>query len=66
MNVAGQEIEIEDDPMTVSFLGSLQPSAGDEVSRLMLQELGSVSRSYKRERRGAFKRIVSEVYPLRA
>ena len=62
MNGTGQEIEIDDDPMTVSFLGSLQPSAGDEVSRLMLQELGSVSRSYKRERRGAFKRIVTEVY----
>ena len=62
MNGTGQEFGNEDDPMTVSFLGSLQPSTGDEVSRLMLQELGSVGRDYKRERRGAFKRIVSEVY----
>ena len=52
----------DDDAMSVGFPGSLQPSAGDEVSRLMLQELGSVGRGYKRERRKAFRNIVSEVY----
>ena len=51
----------DDDSMSVGFLGSLQPSAGDEVSRLMLQELGSVGRGYKRERRRAFRNIVSEI-----
>ena len=30
----------DDDAMSVGFLGSLQRSAGDEVSRLMLQKLG--------------------------
>ena len=52
----------DDDAMSVGFLGSLQPSAGDEVSRLMLQELGSVGRGYKRERRKVFRNIVSKVY----
>ena len=52
----------DDDAMSMGFLGSLQPSAGDEVSRLLLQELGSVGRSYKRERRKGFRNIVSEVY----
>ena len=56
------DVPDDDGPMSIGFLGSLQPSAGDEVSRLMLQALWSVGRGYKRERRKAFRNIVSEIY----
>ena len=48
--------------MDVGFLGSLEPTAGDTVSELLLQQLGSSGSSYRREQRGAARRIVSEMY----
>jgi hypothetical protein len=43
-------------------LGSLEPDVDDFVSDLLLQQLGALSRSYKREARKAAKAIVSEIY----
>ena len=52
-----------DDAMSVGFLGSLEPSAGDTISMMMLQELGAVTnRSRGRERRTAFRRAIAEIY----
>ena len=46
----------------MGFLGSLQPEACDAASELLLMQLGSVGRSYKRETRQAFGKLVSEIY----
>ena len=43
-------------------LGSLEPSVDDFVSSLLLRQLGSLGRSYRREARQASKAIVSEIY----
>jgi hypothetical protein len=43
-------------------IGSLEPSFGDEVSALLLAEMGSSGRHYGREGRRAVRKIVSEVY----
>ena len=52
-----------DDAMSIGFLGSLEPSAGDTVSLMMLQELGAVTgRGHARERRTAFRRAIAEIY----
>jgi hypothetical protein len=48
--------------MDFGFLGSLEPTVDDAISDLMIQQLGSSGRSYKRENRRAFKALVSEVY----
>ena len=39
--------------MDMGFLGSLEPSANDVISELLLQQLGSCGRSYQRERKAA-------------
>ncbi len=46
----------------MGFLGSLEPEVGDTVSELLLQQLGSTGRSYKREARRGFKHLVLEIY----
>ena len=46
-------------------LGKLEPNSDDEVSMLLLQQLGSVKKSYRREAIKAGRKIVSEVYPPR-
>ena len=43
-------------------LGRLEPNFDDEVSALLLNQMGSAGRSYKRERSQAARKIVSEVY----
>ena len=43
-------------------LGSLEPTVDDFVSSLLLRQLGSLGRSYRREARQASKAIVSEIY----
>ena len=43
-------------------IGRLEPSFGDEVSALLLNQLGSVGRSHRRESRAAARRLVTEVY----
>ncbi len=45
----------------IGALGSLEPSFDDEISELMLNQMGS-TRSYHREGRKAMRRTVSEVY----
>ena len=53
---------IIDDGMSVGFLGSLQPSAKDQVSLMMLAQLGSYPhKSYLREKKAACRKIISEV-----
>ena len=52
-----------DDGMSVGFLGSLQPSAKDRVSLMMLEQLGSYpQKSHLREKNTARRKILSEVY----
>ena len=46
----------------MGFIGSLEPARDDVVSSILLQQLGSVGRRYKRESRSAYKKIVSEIY----
>jgi hypothetical protein len=46
----------------MGFLGILEPSADDFISEILLQQLGSSGRSFKRENRAACKRLVSEMY----
>ncbi len=43
-------------------LGSIEPTVDDFVSGLLLQQLGSLGRSYKREARKSSKALVSEIY----
>ena len=43
-------------------LGSLAPSFDDEVSDILLGQMGCTARGYQREGRAAARRIVSEVY----
>ena len=52
----------DDDGMSVGFLGSLQPSARDQVSLMMLAQLGSYpQKSYLREKKTACRKIISEI-----
>ena len=51
--------------MDVGFIGSLTPQDDDEISAIMLEQLGALGNSYKREARKAFKHLVSEVYSSR-
>ncbi len=48
--------------MSMGFIGSLEPAHDDVISSVLLQQLGSVGRRYKRESRTAYKKIVSEIY----
>ncbi len=43
-------------------IGKLEPSADDSISELLLQQLGSCGKSYRREARVAVRKIVSEIY----
>ncbi len=43
-------------------LGSIEPALDDVVSSLLLQQLGSLGRSYRREARQGAKALVSEIY----
>ena len=51
-----------DDNDAMGFIGSLEPSAEDYASEILLQQLGSFGRSYRREARASCTRIVSEMY----
>ena len=46
----------------MSEVGQLEPSFNDSVSELLLTQLGSVGKSFRREARNAGKKIVSEIY----
>ena len=63
--------EADEDAMNTDFvgnfdvadsLGRLEPSFDDEVSTLLLNQLGSVGRSHRRESCSAARRLVTEVY----
>jgi len=43
-------------------IGSLEPTAEDFISELLLNQMGGAGRQYRREARGAARKIVSEVY----
>ncbi len=46
----------------MGFVGSLEPQTGDVISSILLQQLGSQGRRYKRESRAAYRHLVSEIY----
>ncbi len=46
----------------MGFIGSLEPARDDFVSELLLSQLGSMGRRYRRESRQSFKKVVSEIY----
>ena len=52
--------------MAMGFIGSLEPTADDVISEMILMALGSSGKSYRRETRGACQRLakvtVSEMY----
>ena len=60
----GRDAEEEDEPdqMDTGYIGSLEPGPEDVASELLLQQLGSTGRSYRRETRKAYKHLVSEIY----
>ena len=43
-------------------LGSLEPDVDDVVAQLLVTQMGSTSRSLRREHRSGMRRIVSEIY----
>ena len=48
--------------VNMGFIGSLEPAADDFVSGMLLQQIGSSGRGYRREAASACRRIVSEMY----
>ena len=69
MDAGGHEPSTEDVDMEFvgdleahDFLGSLGPSVDDAVSELLLAQMGSSGRSYRRESAAAARRFVSEIY----
>ena len=52
----------KDVDMGMGFIGSLEPSPDDFIGQLLLQQLGSSGRSFRREQRSCARRIVSEMY----
>ena len=59
-----QDVEMEfcGELNLMSELGQLEPSFNDHVSELLLNQLGSSGKSFRREARNAGKKIVSEIY----
>ncbi len=57
--------DANDDAMDMGLIGAMGPSADDFIGDLLLQQLGSSGRSYKREHRAACSRLVSEMYSPR-
>jgi hypothetical protein len=51
-----------DGDVSMDFIGSLEPSTDDFVSSMLLAQLGSLGRSYKREARRSARVLVSEIY----
>ena len=54
--------EQADDAMSMGFLGSLQPAPDDEISLMILRDLGSSKYARPRENRRACRRLLSEIY----
>ena len=50
------------DAVDMGFIGSLEPDTSDFASELLLQQLGSSTRSYAREARKAHRVLVSEIF----
>ena len=51
--------------MDVGFIGSLTPQDDDDISAIMLEQLGALGNKYRREARKTFRHLFSEVYSLR-
>ena len=66
MEEGGDEQDVEMDFCgelnLMSDLGQLEPTFQDRVSELLLNQLGSVGKSYRKDARKAGKKIVSEIY----
>ena len=60
-DTADNEFMEVDHDANMGFIGSLEPSAGDFASELLLQQLGSFGQSYRREARASCTRIISEM-----
>ena len=43
-------------------LGNLEPEADDAVSQMLLMQMGSAGRAYRRDKASAARKIVSEIY----
>ena len=59
---AAEEEEETPKDTDMGYIGSLEPSVEDVASQILLQQLGSTGRAYKREIRRGFKALISEVY----
>ena len=46
----------------LGFIGRLEPEADDVIANIMLDQLCSVGRAYRREAKSAMSRFVSEIY----
>ncbi len=46
----------------MGFLGSLEPEPSDVASEMLLAQLGSAGRTYRREAKQGYRRLVSEIY----
>ena len=59
-----QDVEMEfcGELNLMSEVGQLEPSFNDHVSEHLLNQLGSVGKSFRREARDAGKKIGSEIY----
>ena len=57
----GNDVD-ENGDINMNFIGNLEPQVDDFVSDMLLQQIGSSSRSYRREAASACSRIVSEMY----
>ncbi len=52
----------ESEDVNMGYIGCLEPSAEDYVSEILLQQLGSSGRSFKREAKASCRRMVSEMF----
>ncbi len=59
---AEEEEEEQPTAMDMGFIGSLEPSIDDVASQILLQQLGSTGRAYRRDVRRGFKAMISEIY----
>ncbi len=59
---AEEEQEGQPTAMDTGFIGCLEPTVDDIASQILLQQLGSTGRAYRREVRRGFKAMVSEIY----
>ena len=64
-NDAVMNAGVHESDVNMGFIGSLEPveSDRDSISEMLLAQLGSCGRSYRREAQKACRKIISEMYP---